>query len=91
MISVAPGQLCEAGKVTYDVLELEGHLLAEGGDDGDDELLAVLEGLLEVLAELVLGDLDVVLGVAVVVHEVEESAAGARQDVRVSFGRKATE
>lgn len=59
--------------VLGDVLELKSHLLAEGGDDGDNKLLAVLEGLLEVLAELVLRDLDVVLGVAVVVHEVEES------------------
>lgn len=62
-----------ATHVLGDVLEGKGHLLTEGVDDGDDDLLAVLESLLNVLAKLVLGDLDVVLGVSVVVHQVEES------------------
>jgi hypothetical protein len=44
-----------------------------GGDDGDHEVLAGLKGLLDLLAEVRVGDLDVVLGVAVRVHEVEEA------------------
>lgn len=55
------------------VLPGEAELLAHRRDDGADHLATVLEGLLDVLAKLVLGDLDVVLGVAIVVHKVEEA------------------
>ncbi len=51
----------------------DGLLFAHGGDDGDEEVLAVVEVGLDLLAELALGDLDVVLRVAVLGHEVEEA------------------
>lgn len=52
-------------------------------DRGDDEksgderkLLSGLEEVRDVLSELSLGNLDIVLGISVVVHEVEESVKG---------------
>lgn len=61
------------GRALGGLLDGDGLLLAHGGDDGDEEVLAVVEVGLDLLAELALGDLDVVLRVAVLGHEVEEA------------------
>ena len=50
----------------------DGLLLTHGRDDGDKEVLALIEVTLDLLAEIALRDLDVVLGRAVGGHEVEE-------------------
>ena len=48
-------------------------LLAHGRDDGDEQVLAVIEVGLDLLAEVTLRDLDVVLRGTVLSHEVEET------------------
>lgn len=53
--------------------DAQSHFLAHGGDDGDDELLALVKVGLDLLAEVALGDLDIVLGSAIGGHEVEET------------------
>jgi hypothetical protein len=47
--------------------------LTHGGDDGDHAVLSVLESSLDLLAEVSVGDLDIVLGVSVSVHQVKEA------------------
>ena len=49
------------------------HLLTHGGDDGDHQVLAIVETSLELLANVVVVKLDIVLGVSVTVHQVEEA------------------
>jgi hypothetical protein len=44
-----------------------------GGDDGDHSVLSIVEGVLNLLAEVSVGDLDIVLGVSITVHQVEET------------------
>lgn len=56
-------------------------LLTHGGDDGDVDVLACLEGLLDLLADVGLGDLDVVLGASVRVHEVKETVLDVEEEV----------
>ena len=51
----------------------DGLLLTHGGDDGDEEILAFFKGACDFLANVGLGYLDIVLGNAVVVHQVEET------------------
>lgn len=48
-------------------------LLAHGGDDSDEKVLALVEFGLELVTELVLWELDVVLGVTIVGHQGEET------------------
>ena len=48
-------------------------LLAHGRDDGDKEVLALIEVALDLLAEVTLRQLDVVLGGTVLSHEVQET------------------
>ena len=55
------------------LLEGDSLLLTHGGDDGDEEVLAIIEIGLNLLAELAVRELDVVLGGAVLGHEVEEA------------------
>jgi len=77
-------------------LERDASLLAHGLEDGDQEGLASGELLLDLLAELTLGELDVVLGVAAVEENAEEVvlnveelqlAAGDVGDIHVVGGR----
>lgn len=44
-----------------------------GGNDGNSDLLAILESGFNVLAEFSFGDLDVVLGGTVLQHQVQEA------------------
>ena len=55
------------------LLEGDGLLLAHGGDDSDKEILAVLKGSRDFRSDVTVRDLDVVLGVAILVHQVEET------------------
>ncbi len=55
------------------LLEGDGLLLAHGGDDSDEEILAAVKLLLDLFAEVAIGQLDVVLGDAVLGHQVEEA------------------
>ena len=48
-------------------------LLAHGRDDGDEQILAVIEVGLDLLAKVTLRDLDIVLRGTVLSHEVEET------------------
>jgi hypothetical protein len=48
-------------------------LLAHGADNGDQEILAIIKGGLDVLAKVTLGDLDIVLSGTIGVHEVKET------------------
>lgn len=51
----------------------DGLLFAHGGDDGDEEVLALVEVGLDLLANVALGDADVVLGGTVLGHQVQET------------------
>ena len=53
--------------------------LTHGGDDGDHEVLASLEVGHNLLTNLGLGDLDVVLGTTVRVHQVEETVLDIKE------------
>ena len=44
-----------------------------GGDDGDHSVLSIVESVLNLLTEVSVGDLDIVLGVSITVHQVEET------------------
>ena len=55
------------------LLEGDGLLLAHGRNDRDEQILAVVEVGLDLLAHVTLGELDIVLGGAVLGHEVEEA------------------
>ena len=80
-VTPPPGRTRRMGDVTYksrlralgSLLVGDGLLLTHGGDDGDEEVLALVEVVLDLLAELAVGELDVVLGGAVLGHEVEET------------------
>ena len=55
------------------LLEGNGLLLTHSRDDGDKEIFAFVEVGLDLLAHVTLGKLDVVLGGAVLSHQVEEA------------------
>jgi hypothetical protein len=55
------------------LLEGDGLLLAHGADDGDKEILALLKAGRDLLAKLAFRDSNVVLGIAILVHQVEET------------------
>ncbi len=55
------------------LLEGDSLLLAHGGDDSDKEVLAAVELILDLLAEVAIGQPDVVLGDTVLGHQVEEA------------------
>lgn len=46
---------------------------AHGGDNGNKEILAVVEVALDLLAEVTLGDTDIILGGTILSHQVEET------------------
>lgn len=48
-------------------------LLTHGRDDGDEEVLSVIESLLDLVAELSLRKADVVLGSSIRSHHVKET------------------
>lgn len=50
-----------------------GLLLTHSGDDGDKEILAVIEAGLDLLADITIGNLDIILGSTVLSHEVKET------------------
>ena len=56
-------------------------LLAHGGNNGDKEILAIIEVSLHLLAELTLGDLDIVLLVGVSVEQVKETIVNVDESV----------
>lgn len=55
------------------LLDGDGLLLTHGRDDRDKEILALVEVALNLLAEVAVGDLDIVLGSTVLGHQVEET------------------
>lgn len=67
------------------VLERETVLLAHGRDNGDHEVLAVVEGGLDLVSDLTVGDTDVVLGVTVVGHEVKETVVNVDELVLLTL------
>ena len=72
------------------LLEGDGLLLAHSGDDGDKEVLALVEVALNLLANVALRELDVVLGGAVGGHEVKETVIDVDLQVRDQFGSLAS-
>lgn len=48
-------------------------LFAHGADDGDEEIFALIEAGLNLLAKVTLRDLDIVFGGTVGSHEIEEA------------------
>ena len=50
-----------------------GLLLTHSGDDGDKEILAVIEARLDFLADVTIGYFDIILGSTILSHEVEET------------------
>ena len=50
-----------------------GLLLTHGRDDGDKQILALIEIALDLLAKVTIGDPNVVLGGTVLAHEVKET------------------
>lgn len=57
----------------------DGLLLVHGGNDGDHEVLASLKVSSDLLTNLGVGDLDVVLGTTVRVHQVEETVLDVKE------------
>ncbi len=55
------------------LLDGDGLLFTHSRDDGDKNVLAIIEIGLNLLAEIAVGDLDVVLGGTVLGHQVEEA------------------
>lgn len=56
------------------LLGIHAQLLAHGGKNDDVDVLAILrEELVDLLADFTVGDLDIVLGVAAIAHEREET------------------
>lgn len=55
------------------LLDGDGLLLAHGGDNGDQQILAIIEVGMDLLAEITLGDLHIVLGGTISSHQVEEA------------------
>ena len=55
------------------LLVRDGLLFVHGGDDGDEEILAIFETGGDFLAQVAFGDLDIVLGVTLAIHQVEET------------------
>ena len=47
--------------------------LSHSGHDGNNEFLAGVEVILNLFADITLGDLDIILGSAIRSHEIEES------------------
>jgi len=79
------------------LLDGKGVLLAHGGDDSDEDVLSVVKHLLDLVADLSLGDLYVVLGDTLVGHEVEEAVVDVDElvfdtddvgDIHVVGGRR---
>ena len=58
-----------------------------GGDDGDHSVLSIVESVLNLLTEVGVGDLDIVLGVSITVHQVEETLF-CQSPLLVSFIRR---
>lgn len=56
-------------------------LLAHGGDDGDEELLALVELITDLGADITIGDLDIILGVTLSGQQVEEVIIDVQQGV----------
>lgn len=48
-------------------------LHTHGGDDGDHAVFSILESSLNLFTEVSVGDLDIILGVSITVHQVEET------------------
>ena len=55
------------------LLEGDGLLLTHSRDDGDKQVLALVEVGLDLLAHITLGKLDIVLGGTILSHQVEET------------------
>ena len=51
----------------------DGLLLTHSGDNGDKEILAVIEARLDFLADVTIGYFDIILGSTILSHEVEET------------------
>ena len=58
-------------------------LLADGGQHGAEDVLAVVERVPDLLAEVAVGDLEVVAGVSLVVHEREVVVVGDVEQLEV--------
>lgn len=63
----------------WSLLERNGRLLAHGRDDGDEQVLAVVELGLDLVTQLTVWDLDVILGVTVVGHQGQEAVVNVQQ------------
>lgn len=69
------------------LLEREGVLLVHGRTDRDHKVLALLKGSGDLESDLTLGHLDVVLGRAVVAHQVEKAIVCGSQTRPSAFWR----
>jgi hypothetical protein len=63
-------------------------LLTHRGGDGDNEVTSLVEGGLDLLSNVALGDLDVVLRVTLGGHEVEETVVDCGKKKKSQEGRK---
>lgn len=61
------------GRTPWALTEGDSLLLAHSGNDGDEEVLSVIESLLDLVSNLALRELDIVLGGSVGRHHVEEA------------------
>lgn len=59
-------------------------LFTHSGDDGDENLLSVVEKLLDLVTDFTLGDLDIVLSSTGLVNQVHESVINVKEGVFVS-------
>lgn len=66
-------------------LERDGLLFAHSTDDGHHQILAVVEGGADLLANLTIRDLDIILGGTVVAHQIQEAIVDVDQLVFVAL------
>lgn len=67
------------------ILERKTVLLTHSGNNGDHEVLAVIESSLDLLTKITIGNTDIVLGVTIVGHEVEETVVNVDELVLVTL------
>lgn len=71
----------------WSLLEGDGSLLIHSGDDGDQQVLTLVESSLDGVTQLTLWSLDVILGVTILGHQVQETIVNVQQLVLGSLDK----
>lgn len=76
---VQPPKIKQANLSLWSILERNGSLLTHSRDDGDGQVLTVVELGLDLVTQVTIWDLDIVLGVTVVGHQGQETVIDVQQ------------